>query len=76
MTDALDHLGEPPHEPGEAADYLTDALKSMAQLALAADLPNSSAMLEAAAKLVDQEGRLGPWSETRAGGDADQSPDG
>lgn len=53
--DPLTHIGDMRHEPATAAGYLIELLDSAALLALAADLPNSSAMLSACAKLVEQE---------------------
>lgn len=55
MEDPLTHIGDMRHEPGTAAGYLIELLDSAALLALAADLPNSSAMLAACGKLVEQE---------------------
>lgn len=55
MDDPLTHIGDMRHEPGAAAGYLIELLDSAALLSLAADLPNSSAMLAACAKLVEQE---------------------
>lgn len=55
FDDPLTHIGDMRHEPGTAAGYLVELLDSAALLALAADLPNSSAMLSACGKLVEQE---------------------
>lgn len=55
FDDPLTHIGDMRHEPATAAGYLIELLDSAALLALAADLPNSSAMLSACAKLVEQE---------------------
>lgn len=55
FDDPLTHIGDMRHEPGTAAGYLIELLDSAALLALAGDLPNSSAMLSSCAKLVEQE---------------------
>lgn len=47
-----------PARPAEAAAYLIEMLRSMADLAHDCDLPNSGLMLATAARVVDQERRL------------------
>ncbi|MFP4518569.1 MAG: hypothetical protein ACLFQ5_03845 [Oceanicaulis sp.] len=47
-----------PAEPREAAGYLIEMLASMAHFAHVSDLHNSSIMLAAASRLVEQECRL------------------
>ena len=53
--DPRNHIGDMRHKPEAAAEYLADLLDAASTLALAADLPNSSAMLSACKKLVRQE---------------------
>lgn len=55
MADPLSDIGSLRRDPDAAVDYLTELLDSAAILALAVDLPNSSAFLTACAKLVHQE---------------------
>lgn len=55
--DPLDRLTEPAH-PSDAAGYIIEMLASMAHFAHISDLQNSSAMLSAAASVVEQECRL------------------
>lgn len=55
--DPLDRLTEPAH-PSDAAGYIIEMLASMAHFAHVSDLQNSSAMLSAAASVVEQECRL------------------
>lgn len=55
MSDPFVHLGTVPNRPGPAAGYMIELLHSMSVLASASDLPNSSAMLSACSKLVEQE---------------------
>ncbi len=56
-ADPHDRMTEPA-QPQEAAGYLIEMLSSMAHFANISDLHNSSAMLAAAAKVVEQECRL------------------
>lgn len=58
MDDPFNHIGHVPRKPGPAAAYQIELLESASLLANVSDLPNSSAMLAAAAKLVDQECRV------------------
>ena len=55
--DPLDRLTEPA-PPGDAAAYLIEMLASMAHFANISDLHNSSVMLSAASRMVEQECRL------------------
>jgi len=55
--DPFDRMTEPA-PPAEAAGYLMEMLASMAHFAHISDLHNSSVMLAAASKVVEQECRL------------------
>lgn len=62
---AHDHSGQDPSDrmtepaaPGDAAAYLIEMLASMAHFAHISDLHNSSVMLAAASRVVEQECRL------------------
>lgn len=55
--DPMDRMSEPA-KPEEAAGYLIEMLASMAHFAHISDLQNSSVILAAASKVVDQECRL------------------
>jgi aspartate ammonia-lyase len=56
-SDPLDRMTEPAR-PQQAASYLIEMLSSMAHFAHISDLQNSSAMLAAASRVVEQECRL------------------
>jgi hypothetical protein len=55
--DPLDAMTEPA-PPGDAAGYLIEMLASMAHFANISDLHNSSVMLAAASRVVEQECKL------------------
>jgi hypothetical protein len=55
--DPLDAMTEP-SSPGDAAAYLIEMLASMAHFANISDLHNSSVILAAASRVVEQECRL------------------
>ncbi|WP_019962157.1 hypothetical protein [Woodsholea maritima] len=60
MNDFLMQSGLLETAPEDAQAYLEEMIEGLAQYALARDLPATSAMLSACAKLADQEFRADP----------------
>lgn len=66
--DPLDRMTDPA-SPGDAAAYLIEMLASMAHFAHISDLHNSSLMLAAASRVVEQECKLTTDGPPRFRGD-------